>query len=456
MIELRESEGGGLISLNLSEQTLRKRWPASRLSVGAGLFFMFEQLYKQNGLIRSWQEVRRNAAASSHTPTRHEAMEFDKNILSRVASISAKIRQGTYAFSPATGVLKAKKGKAGFRGIVSYKLEDRLVQRRILDLLQEDIGVQHLTNSAHSFGGIKGKSVRDAIKKAHEIITDGGAQYYIRSDIKKFFDHIPRETVLGILSKVIDDEKFIRVLGQALTLELNNRSSLGANDVLFPLREIGVPQGNSLSAFAGNVLLHEFDEKLNTDTFSCLRYVDDFVILAKSEKYARKCLEHAIEILKGFGLTAYDPKYELEKAEAGWTNQGFDLLGCKVHQTIINPSLKNRRAILGKIRAIISESKAVISDSAESISAKHSSMPETLLLLSDTLQGWVNQYGFCNAKDVFEHIQREVDLQVSEYFRFVRKHVDICTQLGAEGVVRKRRILGIFTMQDRKSAPIID
>ena len=69
----------------------------------------------------------------------------------------------------------------------------------------------------------------------------------------------------------------------------------------FPIGDIGVAQGNSLSPLLGNIILHSFDRAMNEGDCRCVRYIDDFIILAPTRKAALARMQKAPAIFKVTG-----------------------------------------------------------------------------------------------------------------------------------------------------------
>ena len=63
--------------------------------------------------------------------------------------------------------------------------------------------------------------------------------------------------------------------------------------------EEGSPQGGNLSSLLANIYLNEFDQKFNKRGVPCIRYADDIVLLAKSERASERLLERSTEYLEG-------------------------------------------------------------------------------------------------------------------------------------------------------------
>ncbi len=77
------------------------------------------------------------------------------------------------------------------------------------------------------------------------------------------------------------------------------RSGVMENGVVVTETEEGSPQGGNLSPLLANVYLNEFDRELHRRGVPCIRYADDIVLLAKSERAAERLLETSTKYLEG-------------------------------------------------------------------------------------------------------------------------------------------------------------
>ena len=63
--------------------------------------------------------------------------------------------------------------------------------------------------------------------------------------------------------------------------------------------EEGSPQSGNLSPLLANVYINEFDQEFQKRGVPFVRYADDFVLLAKSERAAKRLLETSTNYLEG-------------------------------------------------------------------------------------------------------------------------------------------------------------
>ncbi|GGE06161.1 hypothetical protein GCM10011529_10680 [Polymorphobacter glacialis] len=181
---------------------------------------------------------------------------------------------------------------------------------------------------------------------------------------------------------------------KAITVELSNIIRLRELADIFPREDIGVAQGNSLSPLLGNILLFEFDRILNEGDCSCIRYIDDFIILAPSEKAANARMRKAIQLLDAHGMTLAPEK----SSETGVSiEKGFEFLGISIVPGLIRPTTKKQEKFLASIDAIILDSeRALIGLRNSSEIDPKLSLIATLKRLDGTIGGWGKHYWFCN------------------------------------------------------------
>ncbi|WP_458726016.1 reverse transcriptase domain-containing protein [Pseudomonas gregormendelii] len=58
----------------------------------------------------------------------------------------------------------------------------------------------------------------------------------------------------------------------------------------------GVAQGSPLSPLIANLYLHDFDKTINDGEVTCLRYIDDFLILGKDMGCVDRAFSKAQEL----------------------------------------------------------------------------------------------------------------------------------------------------------------
>mgnify|MGYP001569563334 FL=1 len=136
--------------------------------------------------------------------------------------------------------------------------------------------------------------------------------WVLKCDIRKFFENIDHDILIGILSRRIPDQGILWLLGQVI------RS--------FSVRQgVGLPLGNLTSQLFVNIYMNEFDQfvkhKLRVKYY--LRYADDFVILSENKNY----LAGLIKLIGDFLLGRLRLSLHPDKVFIKTLNSGVDFLG---------------------------------------------------------------------------------------------------------------------------------
>ena len=218
----------------------------------------------------AWHAIKRNARTSKSEATKNEIAAFEANLSTNLRRLRRELQQKKFVFPAARGVKipKGKNDKSSFRPLVVANVESRIVQRAVHDVLVSVPAVQRFVRTPYSFGGIKKKEDDDlaAVPAAIQAVLDaigGGGRFVIRADIEKFFTRIRKSAVTEIVTNSVDDKEFVELFTRAIAVELENMAQLREHATAFPIEDIGVAQGNSLSPLLGNLFLYEFDLELN-------------------------------------------------------------------------------------------------------------------------------------------------------------------------------------------------
>lgn len=415
---------------------------------------LFQSATEQSALRAAWQRIRSNGLVSSAMETRVAIEMFDRDENRNLNKIQRRLRTGEFEFEPQHGVLK-RKSSGGKRGIVMASVHNRVVERAWLDCLQRHSPfVQKVITQPTSVGGVPHRSVPHGLKLIDEAFSSGKS-YFVRSDISGFFDHIPRDAVISKIAEGIDDEKFLSTLRDATKVVLANETALGEDRGVFPTDEEGVAQGSPLSPLFGNVLLYEFDLRFNGRGVTCVRFIDDFVLLAETEGVVAKAFHSAKEMLAGFGLGCHDPfssKRSVEKASFGRISDGFVFLGYDIRPGLFQPSKQARQKLEKAVDGHLYLGRKSILDvkkAANSFESRNR-YAQTLALIDKVLRGWGEAFAYGNASSTIDDLDQRIDAQLDKFRHW------FSSQLHGEDWKTKRRLGGVCLLGDVKPKSLDD
>lgn len=370
-----------------------------------------------SNLNRAWLSVRRNGRSSKSEQTREEIAAFDTESAAKLNTIQRQLQAKSFKFLPAQGKKIPKKKKGAFRPLVVAPVESRIVQRAIHDVLTSIPKIAVYTNTPHSFGGMKKAqnedlaSVPAAIQAVLEAIANG-SKYIVRSDISDFFTKIPKPELTSFVAEIAHDDDFVELFAKAIKVELANLTQLRQHAKNFPIEDIGVAQGSSLSPLLGNLFLYDFDKEMNKSTdVRCIRFIDDFIILAPSKSIANNYFAQAIHFLEQKGLTL-----SLEKTERKSIVEGFSFLGIELCNGLIRPGKANRNHIVDVIAEILTESQVAFEAyTGKGLFDERLGLVNTLRRVRSTSHGWRRHYWFCNDSNSFKTLDGNIANLVRSY-----------------------------------------
>jgi retron-type reverse transcriptase len=317
------------------------------------------QVRKSRVIREAWLAIKRNARTSKSQDTKNEIAAFEEDFSTNLQRLCRQLQQNKFVFPPSRGVKvpKSKKDKS-FRPLVVSKVASRIVQRAVHDVLISVPAIQKFVRTPYSFGGIKKNeedgmaAVPAAIKGVLDAIGDG-CKFVIRSDISKFFTRIPKSVVTNIVMNAVNDAEFVGLFTRAIAVELENMTQLREHASAFPIEDIGVAQGNSLSPLLGNLFLYDFDLELNRRSdVRCIRYIDDFIILAPNKEVAENTFSKARSILGQLGM-----EISPDKTQRATIEEGFEFLGIDLSNGFIRPSKKAQERVFASIELTLKDSR---------------------------------------------------------------------------------------------------
>jgi len=335
---------------------------------------VMERVYDRRRLRRAWKRVRANAGAAGIDDM--TVGEFENREEDLLNLIHEKLTAGTYRFKPARRVLIPKPGSSKKRKLGIPVVMDRVVSQS-LHLVLEEIWTPDFTCS--NFGFRRGKSQHQAIRHVREIVVEG-YEWCAAIDLERFFDEIPHPLILRLVRRRIRDEALVTLIARAL------KAGVVVDGVLEKTVK-GCPQGAPVSPILSNIVLNELDQELERRGHRYCRWADDFLILLRSERAARRVMENISMFLEEtLGLPV-----NREKSQVALVKY-VEFLGFSILREKIRVSTKARKQFKDRVRELTPRNNG-------------RSMYQNIQRLNEYLEGWLSYYRI----QEFRRIFRELD-----------------------------------------------
>ena len=285
-------------------------------------------------LVQAFGRTRKDGAEGVDGQT---AKVYAEQLLDNLQSLLDRAKSGTYRAPPVRRV-HIPKGTAGdTRPIGIPTIEDKVLQRAVVMVL-EAVYEQDFLNCSYGFR--PGRSAHQALDAVWRQTMGINGGWILEVDIRKFFDTLDHAHLRDFLRHRIRDGVLLRLIGKWL-----NAGVLEDGCLSHP--EAGTPQGGVVSPLLANVYLHyvldvwferEVKPRLKGRAF-LIRYADDFIMGFTCEEDARRVLEVLPKRFGKYGLALHPDKTRMvpfhrppQQTTATASGRGsgpgsFDLLG---------------------------------------------------------------------------------------------------------------------------------
>ena len=277
---------------------------------------LFDGLTTWDALFAAWRKVLRNGGCAGGDGVTLDRYVHD--LPANLKMLSGLLRNGSYTPGPLRQ-LNIPKSDGGIRPLAVPTITDRIVQTAAAQILTPRFE-REFSNS--SYGYRPGRSVRMAVSRIAALRGRGFA-WVVEADIVRFFENVPHDPLLDLLERALADAP--RLTGLiALWLEH------GGLQLDTPGQ--GLPQGSPISPLLSNLYLDDFDDTLSEEA-AVVRYGDDFVLMARSEKAALKALDRAQGWMAARGLRLHE-----DETRVVTFDKGFRFLGQRFLRSLVIPS----------------------------------------------------------------------------------------------------------------------
>jgi group II intron reverse transcriptase/maturase len=237
------------------------------------------------------------------------AADYEQSLDGNLASLLDRAKSGLYTAPPVRRAYIPKASGSEKRPIGIPTLEDKVLQRAVVMVLEAVYEQDFLD---FSYGFRPGRSTLQAVRALDVHLREMYGAWVVELDIRRFFDTLDHGHLRSIVAKRVRDGVLTRLIGKWL-----NAGVMEDGHLEYP--EAGTPQGGVISPLLANVYLHEvldtwFDHdvkpRLRGRSF-IVRYADDAVMGFANEEDARRVLEVLPKRFAKYGLTLHPEKTRL-------------------------------------------------------------------------------------------------------------------------------------------------
>lgn len=279
---------------------------------GGKWFSLMDKVYAKGNLTAAAWKVIANKGAAGVDRVNVEA--FEEHLDANVERLSEELRRGSYEPQAIRRTYIPKAGSKEMRPLGIPTVRDRVVQTALRNVLEPIFEKEF---AEHSYGFRPERGCKDALREVVRWL-DEGRLWVVDADLKAYFDTIPHERLMMLVSQRVTDGKVLELVAAYLRQRILEDGREWSS-------ETGTPQGAVLSPLLANVYLNPLDQLMEQGGFKMARYADDFVVMCRDEAEAQRALDTIRQWVGQVGLTLHPTKTKL--VDMSQTGQWFDFLG---------------------------------------------------------------------------------------------------------------------------------
>jgi RNA-directed DNA polymerase len=330
---------------------------------GGKWFSLMDKVYAPRNLRRAFEQVK---ARKGGAGVDHQTIEmYEERLEENLGRLEESLRRGRYKPQAIKRVWIPKAGSKEKRPLGIPTVQDRVVQRALLNVIEP---IFERDYGEESYGFRPGRGTKDALRRVDQLMKEGN-EWVVDADLKSYFDTIPHEGIKERVREKIADGRVVSLIEGYL--------KQGVMEGMAEWEpEEGSPQGAVISPLLSNSYLDPLDHLMEGKGWKMVRYADDIVILCRSKEEAQEALREMEQWVKEAGLTLHPEKTRIVDVRQ---RGGYDFLGYHFERGMKwarKKSLKKLKdTIRGKTRRTNGQSlEAIISE------------------LNPVLRGWFNYF----------------------------------------------------------------
>jgi len=235
--------------------------------------------------------------------------DYEASLEGNLVDLHDRVHRGAYRALPVRRRFIPKPGTDKQRPLGIGALEDKIVQRALVAVLNAVYEEDFL---GFSYGFRPGRGQHDAMDALAVAIGDTPVNWILDADIRSFFDSVSQEWLVRFLEHRVGDERVIRLVRKWLKAGVLDEGQ-------WSVSEEGTPQGAVISPLLANVYLHyvfdlwahQWRRREAKGHVVVVRYADDIVVGFQHEADARQFWDAMRTRFEQFGLELHGEKTRL-------------------------------------------------------------------------------------------------------------------------------------------------
>ena len=237
--------------------------------------------------------------------------DYGRDLEARLEDLHGRVHRGAYRAQPSRRRFIPKPdGRQRPLGIAA--LEDKIVQRALVEVLNATPGSQSGGFLGFSYGFRPGRGQHDALDALWVGIDSTRVNWVLDADIAGFFDSVDHAWLIRFVEHRIGDRRVIRLIRKWLKAGV-------MEDGQVTLTGTGTPQGAVISPLLANIYLHyvfdlwaqQWRKRHAQGHVILVRFADDIVVGFEHKADAERFRTELTERMARFALTLNQQKTRL-------------------------------------------------------------------------------------------------------------------------------------------------
>src|ERR1700674_5491190 len=364
---------------------------------------LYDKVCRQAILQEAWQRVKSNKGAAGVDQVDIDAIrDYGEDRFLR--EVEEELRSRRYRAALVRRVHIPKPGQPGkTRPLGIPTVRDRVVQMAVKLVVEPLFEADFMPCS---FGFRPKKTPRMALSAIVQSVNDGCFQV-VDVDLKSYFDTISHDPLMQFVERRIGDIRVLRLIRAWLKAGVMEEGK-GTHP------DRGSPQGGVISPTLSNIFLHEVDRQwcrsdgVALGNVRLVRYADDMVLLAQTEREAREAWERLQGQFAALHLVVNQEKSRLTTLREGFAFLGFEFRKAPGRMLCMWPREKACRNIRQRVREVTRSFPS------------NGQVDVVIQKLNPVLNGWCTYFRVGNSNRTFHKVDWAVRGELQLWLR--RKH----------------------------------